>query len=266
MDNVLTRQKTSRTSILFSILGLAIVIVAWWGISLLIGTARLPTPLSVGITFINILFYNPCLVAQGGGNGILVHLMYTVYRCLLGTILGMVVGIIIGIVMAKYEGIYLFLEYPLELIRAIPPLAAIPFFLLWLGNGSISQIAVIAFYACVMMIVTTLVAIHNIQSVYLQFASTLGASKNQIFKLVILPGIIPELIGGIRVALSTAWGMEIVAELMGSYWGVGKVLALLVPFMDTGAVIASIIWVSLIGVVVDRIMVLVLRRWTRWAQ
>ena len=117
----------------------------------------------------------------------------------------------------------------------------------------------------VMIVITTLNAVSNINPVLPTFAATLGASRNRIFLTVILPALVPAIVGGLRVAVGIAWGVQIVSELMGGKFGMGRVFSAMISFQALDAIIVGIIWISLVAALVDLALVLLLRRITRWA-
>jgi ABC-type nitrate/sulfonate/bicarbonate transport system permease component len=86
-----------------------------------------------------------------------------------------------------------------------------------------------------------------------------------VYRTVVLPAIVPELVGAMRVALAATWGLEIVAELLGSPAGVGRLFSYLVPLLRPDLIIALIAWVTLVAVGLDQlILVPLLRVSTRW--
>jgi ABC-type nitrate/sulfonate/bicarbonate transport system permease component len=85
-------------------------------------------------------------------------------------------------------------------------LALISLFLVWFGGAPIGIYLYIIFSIAMMMVVATVNAIQNVHPIYIQFAQTLGASRGKVFRTVVLPAIMPELFGGIRVAVGIAWG------------------------------------------------------------
>lgn len=157
------------------------------------------------------------------------------------------------------------LELPIEVFRTIPPLAAIPFFLMWFGPAALTQFLVLVFYSFLRVVINTVEAIRNVPPVLSQYARTLGATPGQVYRTVILPAIVPELVGAMRIALAATWGLEIVAELLGSPAGVGRLFSYLVPLLRPDLIIALIAWVTLVAVGLDQlILVPLLRVSTRW--
>ncbi len=179
--------------------------------------------------------------------------------------MGGALGIGIGLAMGWSNRFRSLLELPIEVFRSIPPLAAIPFFLMWFGPAALTQFAVLVFYASLRLVINTVEAIRNVPPVVSQYAQTLGATPGQVYRTVILPGIVPELVGGMRVAFAASWGLEIVAELLGSPAGIGKLFAYLVPMLRPDLIIALVAWVTLVAVGLDQFLLLPLVRMsTRW--
>ena len=108
-----------------------------------------------------------------------------------------------------------------RLISGKPSSVAIPFILVRVGPGIVAQVMMVGYYIFVMIVITTLNAVSNTNPVLSTFAATLGASRNRIFLTVMLPALVPASVGGLRVAVGIAWGVQIAAELMAgkSAWG-----------------------------------------------
>jgi len=245
--------------------GVAIFLAVWQAVSRWIGEFRLPGVPTVASAVCTDLTYSPILEMQGGGsNGILHHLLYSFQRTLLGSGIGVVLGVMCGLLMAFERRTRLFLEAPIETMRMIPPLAAIPFFLMWFGPTETAQLTMVAFYCFFMMIINTVSAVANTSPIYTDYARTLGASKVRVYWTVILPAIVPELIGGIRVVIGVSWGIQIVTELMGAQQGLGQVFSMAIPMQALDLIIASILLLTLFAAATDVLFLLVARAFTRW--
>lgn len=252
--------------VLWPLLGIAAFLVAWQAASAALGAILLPSPTSLWPGVITDLQENTVLAFQGGGsNGLLPHLVYTIRQTLLGTAIGIGIGITLGLLMARswiFRGLT---EVPVEIFRTVPPLAAIPFFLIWLGPTQGAQLSMVSFYVAVMLTVTTINAVANLDPVYRRFAGTLGAGENRIFRTVVLPAILPEVTGGIRVAVGTAWGIEVVSELLGAPLGMGTVFDKMITFQGIDVIIIGIFWISIAAAATDVILVQIMRYLTRWS-
>jgi ABC-type nitrate/sulfonate/bicarbonate transport system permease component len=122
----------------------------------------------------------------------------------------------------------------------------------------------VAFYCFFMMIINTVSAVANTSPIYTDYARTLGASKVRVYWTVILPAIVPELIGGIRVVIGVSWGIQIVTELMGAQQGMGQVFSMAIPMQALDLIIASILWITLLAAATDLLFLVVARAFTRW--
>jgi ABC-type nitrate/sulfonate/bicarbonate transport system permease component len=123
----------------------------------------------------------------------------------------------------------------------------------------------VGFYTFVMMVITTLNAAANVNPVYPQFAATLGADRNRIFRTVIFPAMTPAIAGGIRVAVAIALGVQVVAELMGGRQGMGQVFSMMISFQALDVIIVGIFWIAVAAAAIDLVLVGGIRRLTRWA-
>jgi ABC-type nitrate/sulfonate/bicarbonate transport system permease component len=135
---------------------------------------------------------------------------------------------------------------------------------MWFGPTQTAQLTMMAFYCFFMLLINTVSAIANVNPVYVNYASTLGASKAQVYRTIILPAIIPELVGGIRVAIGVSWGIQIVTELMGAQQGMGQVFSMAMPMQALDLIIAGILWITLLAATTDLLFVWVARGVTRW--
>ena len=251
---------------LWTLIGTALLLVVWAVLSGVLGPHRLPPPTSLWPGFIERLYESKTLAIQGGGSrGLWPHLLYTIQQTLVGGLIGTTAGVMLALAMARWRSFFYLMDVPVGTLRAIPPLAAIPFMVLWLGPSQSAQLGVVVFYVGLMVTINAITAIRNLDPLVANFARTLGADDRRIYRTVILPSIMPELAGGIRVAIGVAWGIEIVSELAGAPRGMGQAFLRLIAFQELDTIIIGIIWVTIASLVVDYAITWVFRRSTRWA-
>jgi ABC-type nitrate/sulfonate/bicarbonate transport system permease component len=247
------------------VIGVLCAVAAWQVAAAQLGPYRLPSLGTVLPQVFPLLRESNLLAFQGGGSdGIGPHLRHSILFTLLGSAIGITAGIVTGLAMARWQTVRGLAELPIELLRTIPPLAAIPFILIWMGTSQFGQLLMVGFYAFVMLVVTTLNAAANVDPIYARFAATLGAGHNHIFRTVIWPAMVPMIAGGVRVAVGVAWGVQIVAELLGGKQGMGQVFRMMISFQALDVIVVGIFWITAAAVVTDRLLVLVIRRLTRW--
>jgi ABC-type nitrate/sulfonate/bicarbonate transport system permease component len=193
------------------------------------------------------------------------HSLYTVMRLLVGTALGVAVGVGLGVLISANRLARYVLEPPILVIRNIPLLTLIPLFVLWFGTAEKGKIIYVAFAIAAMIVINTVHAIHNIQPIYSQYARTLGAGKAAIYRTVIIPSILPELLAGIKVSLGVGWAIVLAAEFLAADKGLGKLLILSQTFFDVGRMLVIVLVFIVYSLVLNGIFDAASRRLTRWA-
>lgn len=193
-------------------------------------------------------------------------ILTTVSMTLVGFGIGVAFGTISGLAMAYNKTIRDLLGAIFDFTRPVPVFALIPLFILWFGIGRAPQIALIALGTSVVLGVTTLEAIRNVPTIYVRAALTLGADRQRIYSTVIVPFIIPHLIGAIRVAAAASWGLDVAAEFMGSQAGLGYLIILQQTYLRTSGIILLIIIYSILAVLMDTIIAKFEQRVTRWTE
>lgn len=193
-------------------------------------------------------------------------ILTTVVMTLSGFAIGVAFGTISGLVMAFSKTIRELLGTIFDFMRPVPVFALIPLFILWFGIGRAPQIALIALGTSVVLGVTTLEAIRNVPTIYVRAALTLGANRRRIYSTVIVPYIIPHLIGAIRVAAAASWGLDVAAEFMGSQQGLGYLIILQQTYLRTAGIILLVVIYSTLAVIMDTIIAYLEQKITRWTE
>ncbi len=193
-------------------------------------------------------------------------ILTTVTMTLTGFAIGTAFGTISGLLMAYNRTVRDLLGTVFDFLRPVPVFALIPLFILWFGIGRTPQVALIAMGTSVVLGVTTLEAIRNVPSIYVRAALTLGANRQQVYRTVIVPYIVPHLIGAIRVAAAASWGLDVAAEFMGSQQGMGYLIIIQQIYLRTAGIVTLVIIYSLLAVIFDTIIQMVERYLTRWTE
>ncbi len=186
-------------------------------------------------------------------------------RLAAGLVIGALAGIGTGLLLGASRTARQLFELPLLLIRTIPLFALIPLFLAWFGGSSTGVVVYIAFGVFSMLLINTIAAIENVSPTVQNFARTLGASRARVYRTVIVPAIVPEIAGGIRVVIGIAWALLIGGELLGAQSGLGRILALAAQFSDTGRMIVIVALVAIYTIALDHIVKRVVAHLTRWS-
>lgn len=188
------------------------------------------------------------------------HLSYSLFRVIVGFILGAVVGIPLGYAMGLSNWFRGWFDPIVEFMRPVPPLALIPLVIIWAGIGEQGKIILLFLAALWIMAIASRSGVSGVAISKVHAAYSLGASKWQIMRHVIVPNSLPEIFTGARVAMGVCWGTVVAAELVAAEKGVGKMIVAASKFQDTDIVLMGIILIGIIGFGID-----VLMRWAeRW--
>ncbi|MCX6053423.1 MAG: ABC transporter permease subunit [Chloroflexi bacterium] len=185
-------------------------------------------------------------------------------RILPGFVIGTLLGTILGVSMAMNRISRAIFNPIVEILRPLPPLALIPLLILWLGIGFSTQILLIAFGSFIILVVTSFEAVRNVPPIFIHAATMLGASSRQIFRRVIIPSIVPDIAGGIRVAVAASFGYDVAAELMGSMSGIGYRLVLARRYLLTENIIIILVVIALLSFSLDFLVRKMNTRITKW--
>lgn len=172
-------------------------------------------------------------------------------RIVPGFVMGVTIGVLLGVFMAMNRVGRAIFEPIVEVLRPLPPLALIPLLILWLGIGYITQILLIAYGCFIIMVVNSYEAVRNVPPIYIHAATTLGATPRQIFRRVIIPSIVPDIIAGIRVSAAASFGYCVAAELMGAMTGLGYRLVLARRYLITENIIVILIVIAVLSFSID---------------
>ncbi len=193
-------------------------------------------------------------------------MLSSVSMTLLGFLLGTALGIAIGLAMAYSKNTRELFGGILDFLRPVPALALIPLFILWFGIGKGPQIALIVFGTSVILGLTTIEAIRNVQPVYIRAALTMGASRGHIYRTVILPSITPHILGAVRVAGVASWGLDVAAEFIGAQTGLGYLIIVRQQYLDTPGILLIVIIFSVLAIALDLAIRAFERPVTKWTE
>ncbi|SFU39481.1 ABC transporter permease [Pseudoduganella namucuonensis] len=224
---------------------LAAVIAVWWTVVVQTESVIFPTPLQV-VTGTRELIDDGTLWE---------HISASLFRVGCGFGLAALAGIPLGLWMGRVQGAYITLNPIFQILRPISPIAWIPLAILWFGVGDLSPVFLIFIAAVFPMIVQTAAGVHTIERRYLRAAENFGVSRATLFRRVIIPAVLPEIIVGMRIGLGVAWLVVVAAEMIALRSGLGY---LIMDSRNAGnrydLVIAGMIIIGVIGLILDGAM------------
>ncbi len=267
---------------LLALSGVAAVLIGWEALARILllvtpfANSILPTFESIfGISFPGLSIYYGMGGLAAGKYGvepsytltlvvIAYHTLRTFIRILGGFLIGSVLGIGLGLVVKANREASSFFSWQLQLIRIIPQMALIPLFIIWFGGTELGFMLFIGYGVFSALFVNTINAVDNVSPIYQKFALTLGASKFQLYRDVILPAIIPELMGGVKVIVGQAWALSMASEFLASQNGLGRIIILARQRLDTGQIIIVLLLYMVYTILFLRLVYWIGGYATRW--
>ncbi|WP_103500709.1 MULTISPECIES: ABC transporter permease [Streptomyces] len=189
----------------------------------------------------------------------------TLLRVLVSWIGGSALGVGVGLLMARARWLFHVLNPVIEAVRPVPPVALIPFVILWFGIGDSGKIFLGALACFMVMVVNTTVACGNVPPVYVQAARSLGASRNQVYRTVVLPAIVPEILSGFRIGSALAFAVVVAAEFQGADAGIGRLIMSASRTLNTPVVLLGTIVIAILAVLLDLAISRISAYITRWS-
>lgn len=182
------------------------------------------------------------------------HLGWSLTRVIVGFILGALVGIPLGYAMGLSGWFRGWFDPIVEFMRPVPPLALIPLVIIWFGIWETGKIVLLFLAALWIMTIAARAGVSGVNISKIHAAYSLGASKAQIMRYVIVPNSLPEIFTGARVAMGVCWGTVVAAELVAAQKGAGMMIIAASKFQLTDIVILGIVLIGIIGYGIDILM------------
>jgi NitT/TauT family transport system permease protein len=224
---------------------LAAIIAAWWFAVIQTQSLIFPTPWQVVIGTLE-------LIEDGT---LWAHIGSSLMRVGAGFLLAALLAIPLGLWIGRVDAAYTTLNPVFQILRPISPIAWIPIAILWFGVGNASPIFLIFIAAVFPLIVQTAAGVHTIEQRYLRAAENFGVSRARLFRQVIIPAVLPQIIVGMRISLGVGWLVVVAAEMIALRSGLGY---LIMDSRNAGnrydLVVAGMIIIGLIGLLLDGLM------------
>ena len=199
------------------------------------------------------------------GNGQLAeHVSASLSRALIGLAIAILVSIPLGVAIAWYRPVAEFLNPILELFRNTAALALLPVFILILGIGETSKVALVIYAASFPILLNTISGVRTVDPLLIKSARSLGLSPVRLFQKVILPAAVPTIFTGLRMAAASSILVLIAAEMVGAKAGLGYLITASQLNFQIPNMYAGIVTIALVGVIFNGIVVAIEGRLSGW--
>jgi NitT/TauT family transport system permease protein len=234
---------THRTAQLLALAGLLTFLAVWCVLSYadIVPSVILPSPTEVLRAF-PVLHFEEALVRSA---------LRSLYRVMAGFALSAVVAIPMGLVMGTFPAIKAFFTPLVDPLRFLPISALVPLFIVWFGIDEMQKIVFLFVGTFVYLLPLVVEAVENVDEVYLQTATTLGASRWQLVRHVLIPGSLPAIGEALRVMNGIGWTYVILAEVVNARYGLGYLITVAGKRSHVDQIFALVLVILFIGVVTD---------------
>jgi NitT/TauT family transport system permease protein len=248
--------KASSRKLLDSSLGIIVFLLLWEALPRLgiVNPGYLSPPSAVVAAILD-------LAANGE---LLKHLEASLLRSLAGLALAIVLGVGLGLLMGWFTRLESILDPLLQLFRQTSALALFPVFILFLGIGEGSKIAII-FWACFWpILLSTISGVKQVDTLLINSALSMGANRRFLFLKIVLPSASPSIFTGVRLAGAYCITALVAAEMIGAHSGLGFLTLNSQEVFQIPSMYAGILLLALVGLVLNFLLALLERRFTRW--
>ena len=188
----------------------------------------------------------------------------TLYRALAGFALACVIGVPAGILIASDRLVRWFAEPLVSVGFPMPKIAFLPVFMLWFGVYDLSKIIMVSFAAIFAIVASAEAGTRGVDKFMMWSARAMGAGRMAIFREVVLPAAMPQLLTGMQIALPVSLITAVAAEMLMGGAGLGGAMLAAGNYADSPGVFAGIIETSAVGLVAVFAMTALRRRLLRW--
>lgn len=223
----------------------ALVVATWCLLTLgahpIVSPLFLPSPISVLQATLQMIFEHTLFGA----------IWASTLRILISFVAAALVALPLGIVMGAYEPINRLMEPVMAPLRYMPISAFIPLLILWLGIGESQKVAFLFLGVFVYLLPVVVTAIRAVPDELVQTALTLGATRAQVIRTVLVPAALPDIFDSFRVMNAISWTYVILAEFVNARTGLGYMIQLAGSHLKTAQVFSGILVIGFIGLLTD---------------
>lgn len=196
---------------------------------------------------------------------IVTHLSASVIRLGLGSLIGGTIGLVIGLSMGWSPRLRALLDPIIAAIHPIPKIAIFPLIMIIFGIGEASKIVAISIAAFFPMLINSMTGVRQINPVFFEVARNYHASGFKTFARIVVPGSLPSILSGIRLAVNMSLVISIAVELLAAKEGLGVIIWFSWQTLRIEEMYASLIVIAILGICINVFVQLLSKRFTPWS-
>jgi len=199
-----------------------------------------------------------------GGRPLYEHFGWSMFRVFFAFALACVTAIPVGIAMGVSRIARGIFDPPVEFYRPLPPLAYLPLIVIWFGIEETAKVVLIYLACFAPLAMAARAGVKSVMIEQINAAYSLGASKWQVIRHVIIPAALPEIFTGMRIAIGFGWTTLVAAEMVAATAGLGQMVLNASNFLRTDVVIMGIFVIGIVAYMFDLMMRYIERAVVPW--
>lgn len=240
----------------YSMVGLGVLLVLWYmGIRMLAASMPLAGALAPGATFQSLAE----LLASGELNR---HAFMSLQRVLVGLGLALVIGVPVGLAVGASRVVDNASSTAFQFLRMISPLSWMPIAVMVFGIGDAPIYFLLTFAAVWPIMLNTAAGVRQLDPKWLMLAKSLSATRSEVLLRIIVPGILGNILTGVRLAIGVIWIVLVPCEMLGVSSGLGYYILDTRDRLAYSELMAVIVLIGALGFLLDGLAQRMYRRWS----
>lgn len=195
---------------------------------------------------------------------LLKHTESSLARVVFGVSLSICTAIPFGLVVGRYRLIDQISDWSIQIFRSFPPISLIPLAIMFFGIGDKPAIMLIWMASFWPLAISTIFGVKNVERTLLKVARAAHAGDGLVLRKILLPGAMPSILTGLRLAVGAGWLTVVTAEMMAVRSGLGYMIMYAQVTFRPDMILAGILIIGAIGLAFDQVLRLVRKRLCRW--
>lgn len=231
---------------------LLFIVALWWLLSIAVDPRLIPSPAKVAVV----------ISAKWALIGI--HLLYSLGRILAAVFATLLIGVPIGFALARSRRADALLSPIFYALYPVPKIAFLPLIMLFFGLGDFSKVLLVGIIILFQIVISTRDSVKAIEGSYYTSILALGANRRQIYRHMLLPAILPNLLTALRLSTGTAISVLFFAENFATRYGIGYYIMDSWLKLAYAEMFAGIVGIALMGILLFSAIDALDRRLCRW--
>lgn len=206
------------------------------------------------------------LVIKVADGTLVTPILFTLYTAMSGFLIASIVAIPAGLLLGWQRWLYRVFEPLVESLRPIPAVAIIPIAIIFLGVGLTSRIAIVTYSSFFLIFINALYGVYGIDKLMFLSLQSIGMKQSTIFRKLIIPGSMPFVFAGLRLALVVSIILSVATEMLFGNIGIGHFLMSSVEHFRYQSLYAGVLSLSILGYTLNKIFLILERRVIGWSQ